>query len=616
MNAYGQLLRERGIGWFWHRSLYSAKLKLLRLCPPTERFFEKKAPRPERLELFTVDTEALRAFLFHLPDTQKSDIIAQANDACRGKLLGFSSLELDYGYPIDWQKNPLTGERVDARRKWYEIPDFDNARGDIKVVWEASRFSHFFLLARAYLLTEDESYVRAYAEQITAWLEANPYSYGANFKCGQECALRMLSCLLVYPVFAPLLTETDLARIRELIHRSYRKILSNFSYAYKCQNNNHTLSELAGMIAGAWCCHDDRRMKWAYKTLDRVIDAQFTEDGGYIQQSFNYQRVALQDMEAILKMRETTGLSPSEHSLEKLRKSALLMYQCQDVSGDMPNYGSNDGALIFPVTSCGYRDFTPCIHTVYALLTGRRLYDGGLHDEELLWLGPNGATLSEREVFLRVSSQFPKAGLYTLRGDRFWLMLAAKTTINHMDQNHIDVWVDGQNILCDSGTYSYADELGRRLFSTGAHNTLLCSGREQINRVGAFAVYGQPTLGYTSADAHSISTEITFSSGYTHRRAVRLLPEGFEVRDEWNAADGVSHKGVPAAHILFHTPAAPLRQSDTEVRLQDICRLVTETPVQMEETVRSLYYLRQEPITCLSVPAEQQASTTTKILFK
>ena len=58
------------------------------------------------------------------------------------------------------------------------------------------------------------------------------------------------------------------------------------------------------------------------------------------------------------------------------------MFQCQDETSDMPNYGNNDGALVFPVTSCGYRDFQPVINTVYALTAGSQLYNDGKHQEE------------------------------------------------------------------------------------------------------------------------------------------------------------------------------------------------------------------------------------------
>ncbi len=463
------VISEYGVCWGVNRSLYSAKLKLMRSVPITEKWFEKKTGYPKRLNLFRPDISEIRIFLRNeLDDDNKSDLIGTADKACEGIIKCFSSIELDYGNPIDWQLNPLSGKRCDEKNKWYRIPDFDNERGDIKIIWEASRFSHFITLSRAFLLTGDEKYYLAFSKQLNEWLEKNTYSYGANYKCGQECSLRMINTLLAYSVFnqAGIATETDSDNVKELIHRCYRKVLSNFFYAYKCIKNNHTISELMGMIAGAWCTEDDVQLNKAYKMLDEVICEQFFSDGGYRQYSFNYQRLALQDIEAVISISGSTGRNLCTESLERIKKSAMLMYQCQDESGDMPNYGSNDGALIFPLTCCGYRNYNPVINTAFALVTGKQLFERGLHQEELIWFSGKREILSYEYLKIdRVSSRFPYAGLFTVRNEKMWAMLIANDYHSrpaHMDQLHLDLWIDGVNVFCDSGTFSYSCEEGRR----------------------------------------------------------------------------------------------------------------------------------------------------------
>lgn len=608
MNAYIQLIRERGIPWFVYRGIYSIKLKTLGFLPWMEKVFEKKVHQVKQINLFEIDTELLKRTLRQLPQREKKALINQAESACFGKIQGFSSCPLDYGFPIDWQRNPITGKSINSLAKWYRIPDFDKQVGDIKVIWEISRFSHFFLFARAYLLTDDIRYYKAFSEHLSDWLQKNPYTYGANFKCGQECAIRMLSCLMVYPIFQSMMTQDDVKHVEELVLRCYKKILSNFSYAYKSQNNNHTLSELAGMIAGAWCTNDERRLKWAYRVLNKVILKQFSIDGGYIQQSFNYQRVALQDIEAVLRMNAATGRDLSREAKGRVLNSVLQMFQCQDTSGDMPNYGANDGALIFPVTSCGYRDFTPCINTVYALLTGKKLYEAGKHEEELIWFGLEPNIPQDRVV--RESKQFKESGLYTLRTKTFWLMLVSKKKFSHMDQNHLDLWVNGINVLCDSGTFSYADDLGRELFATKAHNTICCADKEQINRIGAFAVYGQPKGVQVHWTENAIISEIQFSSGYTHIRTIQLAEDGFDVLDEVKALEGVH----PNAKALFHTPLNVLMKSETEAALGKDCLLISQTPVKLLRTKRSLYYQQHEDTHCIEITlANGQAFTKIKI---
>ena len=490
------IIHEYGIGWVINRALYSLKLKSLRAVPFAEDFYEKHPEFPTRLDLFLIDVDTLRSFLHErLNEEDKKRLIEIADKACEGIITGFSSIELNYGYPIDWQLNPLTGKRCNEQIKWYKIPDFDKERGDIKVIWEASRFSHFITLSRAFLLTGDKKYYIAFSSQLKDWLEKNEYSFGANFKCGQECSLRMVNALLAFSVFnkTGIATDTDTNNVKELIDRCYRKVLSNFFYAYKCIKNNHTISELMGMIVGAWCCEDQRQLEKAYRLLDEVIGEQFTDDGGYSQFSFNYQRLVLQDLECVLSMSSRTDIELSDRSRKKIMNSALLMYQCQDDSGDVPNYGSNDGAMVFPATSCGYRDFRPVINAIHAILTGKQLYDNAKYQEELIWFSA-GKNIQDYgvEKKLRESSQFPEAGLFTIRGINSWAMIIVndyKSRPAHMDQLHVDLWIDGVNVLCDAGTFSYASEEGKKLSRNESHNTVVVDGKPQMNTVGPFMTY-------------------------------------------------------------------------------------------------------------------------------
>jgi len=377
------LITEYGLPWVINRTLYSAKLKMIRTIPGLGNLFEKKV-NIKRIDIFDIDTNRIEKFLSTLSDERKERIISIANRAVEGKIYAFSSIELDYESPIKWNYNPITKVEIDKSWKWYRIPDFDPERGDIKIVWEASRFTHFFYFTRAYLITKDNKYYKAFSEQLRSWLEENRYSYGANYKCGQEATLRMINALMTYKVFKSCGFEKkiDKNNLKKLVEGSYKKVLSNFFYAHKCIKNNHTLSEIAGLIIGAWCSDDEVALKRAYRLMDKEIENQFIKDGGYIQYSFNYQRFALQIMELVFKISNKTGVELSKQSKELIKKSTLLIYQLQDETGDVPNYGSNDGALIFPVTTCAYRDFRPVLNTIYALTQSERLYETGNYDEE------------------------------------------------------------------------------------------------------------------------------------------------------------------------------------------------------------------------------------------
>lgn len=594
------VIKEYGTGWLLNRTLYSTKLKMMGVAPLSENWFEKKTKYPQRLDLFDIDVEALRQFIQGLDEQDKKMLIETADKVCEGIILCFSSIELNYGNPIDWQLSPLTGIRCDEKQKWYKIPDFDKDRGDIKVIWEASRFSHFITLARAYLLTANEKYYKAFSKQLREWLVKNPYGYGANFKCSQECSLRMINGLLAFTVFRKvgIATDADKSNVRDLIDRCYRKVLSNFFYAHKCIKNNHTISELMGMIVGAWCCDEQNRLNKAYKLLDEVVNEQFTADGGYRQFSFNYQRLALQVLEVVMSIEDKTGRSLTNSSKVKIKNSAWLMYQCQDVSSDVPNYGNNDGALVFPVTSCGYRNFRPVINTTYALTTGKQIYEFGKHQEELIWFS-DGKKLKEyeKEQKERESSQFADAGLFTIRSKRSWLMLVSNdysSRPGHMDQNHVDLWIDGVNILCDAGTFSYANEDGRILVRNDSHNTAVVENRQQMNSHGPFMIYNWTKRESVQCTDCSIESKITSENGYQHIRRVKMAGGSYEISDFCDME----------YRILFHTPCEAKKCNvgyQLEYEGTVLCNIRSTGEIKVEKAERSLYYLKKQNTTCLSI---------------
>lgn len=607
------IIMEYGLGWAVNRTLYNLKLKLMSIFPSTEKWFEKRTSYPKRLDIFQIDVDALKRFLAsELSEGDKKSLKDAADKICNGVITGFSSIELDYGDPIDWQFNPLTGKRCDEKIKWYKIPDFEADRGDIKVIWEASRFSHFLTLSRAYLLTGNEKYYKAFNSQLQSWLEKNPYSFGANFKCSQECSLRMVNALLTYSVFEALgvTTDEDAGRVKELVDRCYRKILSNFFYAYKCIKNNHTISELMGMIVGAWCCEDRKRLRKAYKLLNKVINEQFTDDGGYRQFSFNYQRLVLQDLEIVLSISSRTGMGLRNDVTCKILNSALLMYQCQDETGDVPNYGNNDGALVFPITSCGYRDYRPILNSIYAMITGKQLYEGGIHQEELLWFSSSKKlkdyTIEKPD---RRSSQFPDAGLFTIRGKSSWAMIVSNEYTSrpaHMDQLHFDLWVDGVNVLCDSGTYSYASDEGRKLLQNESHNTVVSDGRIQMNISGPFMIYKWTKRTLNKADSSSFEAKMLSANGYSHLRSIVQTGASYEITD---------YVDTPFM-IMFHTPCTVTLDNGTAVLSYDgktLCYIQSNEKFVVQDSYRSVFYLKKETSSCIVIHGQAGTTIKTKI---
>ena len=70
-------------------------------------------------------------------------------------------------FPPDWHANVYTGQQAPADRHWSRVGEF--AFGDIKAIWEPSRFRAAFVLVRAWWRTGDERYAEAFWTLFESW---------------------------------------------------------------------------------------------------------------------------------------------------------------------------------------------------------------------------------------------------------------------------------------------------------------------------------------------------------------------------------------------------------------------------------------------------------------
>ena len=584
--------------WVLYRTLYATKLKLLNTFPQLDKLFEKNVAI-KSVDFLSFPLDRLEMHYSQLNEGDKKSILYLADQAILGNLFAFSAFYLDYGDPIDWHLHPISGVRVSSRKKWFQIPDFDNSRGDIKTIWEPSRFTHFLHFSRAYVLTKNKKYYEAFSKQLSAWLDKNPYGYGPNHKCGQEATLRMMNVLIAYSVFRDygMISDKDENNVQELVKRSYKKVLSNFFYAHKCIKNNHTISEITGMMLGAKASDDTKQLKKAFRLLNKEIDKQFTLDGGYIQDSFTYQRFSLQVLEFVLSIENTTEFSINQTNKDKLINSISLLYNHLDKkTNDIPNYGSNDGAFVFPFTTNGYRDFVSSLNSLHVLLTKTKITDNPKYQEEKLWFNSDKEeNLSPKPPSTNTKS-YPNAGLHVFKNKETMLMAISKkhkTRPGQPHQHHIDLWHKGANVFCDNGSYSYAESNDFKISNTTAHNTIQIDEKEQMRKKGKFFTYGwtkQKDIEFSNNYFRSVMQSV---NGYEHKREIKWNNQSFIIDDY------VQGKGE-RCYFYFHTPCE-IQEVEDGLLLKEnqkpVVKLSGTTDYYFETAYRSLYYLNKEKIT-------------------
>jgi hypothetical protein len=150
-------------------------------------------------------------------------------------------------------------------------------------------------------------------------------------------------------------------------------------------------------------------------------------------------------------------------------------------SGKVPNLGANDGALIFPFSTCEFADFRPVTQAAAHAFLDYTL-PSGAWDEMSLWFG------QPREENQLEIPRYPGDQINAKNSWGYLRAVRFKSRPSHADQLHFDLWWRGLNITQDAGTYLYnADPpWDNRLTSTLVHNTVSVDGLEQMTRVSRF----------------------------------------------------------------------------------------------------------------------------------
>ncbi len=576
-NAFN-LARNMGPRYIIFRTGYELKMRagLLKAAYPTtyqeKQFITLENWKKAEQQFFFESKETIAAF--PLAEIDKPILKEEYDNYTQGRIKFFNAFYLDLGKNYDWVTNPDTGKAFDIKKHWTEIKDLDPVLGDIKYVWEKSRFSFLYTLIRY-----DKHFGVDCANQVFAeiidWIDKNPLNSGPNYKCSQETSLRILNWTfaLHYYKNAPQLTEAIFQKITNSIYWQTKHVEANINFSRIAVRNNHAITEtlclyLIGLLYPAF--PDSTKWKNMGKAyFEEEVLYQIYEDGSYLQFSMNYHRVVVQLLTWALVLAEKNKETFNPQVYSRAQMSAKLLYKHQDLkTGQLPNYGANDGALFFKLSSNSYRDYKPQLNALYYALNKSCRYEAGNWDEDLVWYGAEGIEALPRTFDTcncdEPVNRFEKGGFYVLRDENAFAFIRCgsyKDRPSQADNLHLDIWADGVNILRDSGSYKYnstPDDI-RYFMGTASHNTLMLGNYDQMQKGGRFIWYKWSSA--VKAKALQDIAELTFEGkihaykhvapSIFHTRKVTHYTEAYRwlVEDSLDSGNSEMVKVLPKKQI-------------------------------------------------------------------
>ncbi len=409
----------------------------------------------------------------------------------------FNFFNADYiflGPDYDWVTNPITNYKYSTKAHWTEIEDIDSNAGDIKYVWEKSRFSFIYDLIRYdYHFEKDCS--KVVFNEIESWIDANPLNHGPNYKCSQEIAIRVLNWIFVlyYYQNSTTLTNELFQKILVSAYSQMHHVYKNINFSLKTVRNNHALTETAALyIFGILFPTLPQSDQWRVngkKWHEQEILYQIYPDGTHLLFSTNYQRTVLVLLTWVVYISKYNDDDLQLDVQKRIFKGLNWLYQMtNDKNGDVPNYGPNDGSLFCKLNNLSFRDYRPQLNALHYYFAGKHLYKQNDIIEEAYWYNSSGfKNMLQNEILLQKTklNSFEDGGNYVIQDDDTLSIIKCasyKDRPSQADNLHLDIWYNDENMLRDAGSYSYNcdGKLLKYFNGTSSHNTIMINDQDQM----------------------------------------------------------------------------------------------------------------------------------------
>ncbi|WP_439579444.1 heparinase II/III domain-containing protein [Elioraea sp.] len=367
-------------------------------------------------------------------------------------------------------------DRPDATAPWHAIDPY--AHGDIRLLWQTSRFAALPALALAARTSGSRRFLAAAEAHITSFLTACPPFQGPHWASAQEAAIR-----LIHVVGAGLiLGGPPTSGTRRLATLLASRVRATLLYERSLANNHGLVCAAALAGAGAWLGTEDRRV--GERVLAADLPRLTTKAGGFAQISTRYHRMTLDALSfAVL-----AGASLAPTDVARARAMTTWLARVTDpATGRTPRLGHDDGTVLLDAAGAGADDTRPSLARAAAAfgtcsaepalaLAGL----GQLPDPPSgVWTDPDGGTAG--------ITAGQTIALLRLPGGRF---PAGQGDILHLALMH-----RGEEILRDAGTWLYNPPPGETdLAGTAHHNTAQWGAVDRPPRLGRFLFAAPPRL--------------------------------------------------------------------------------------------------------------------------
>lgn len=501
----------------------------------------------ESMEEFLAESAAQPKGWQDIPEDLVGENVIEAANRAMAQDFSFMGASHRFTGEMDWHYS-LGKAGSYPRQHWSEIP-FRTLKplGDIKPCWELNRHQFFVSLALAARKTGNDAYAAKAASFLHSWCDQNPPETGVNYISGLEIGTRCLSWIFTDRILRGHQAWDDATRERlwRNLYSQAAHLAEFLTYGGKRGRNHHLVGAAAALCFIALERSDwQESTRWLKKGLNvlwPVFDDQVYPDGMHFESSFGYHMQVLEFILIVFcEMRQRKVPVPGKvYALLGTMGTVLRLARQPD--GELPDINDNDNAGIMPLPLT-VQERMRGIMAVLSAQFQRPDFKAAADDHWPLYahLACGESGREEFDILEELGEGVPlltshnSSNIHVLRSGGDYLLFknnpdpAPQSGHNHADLLSILLFLDGEQVLADAGTYKFGDDDGFRnaLRATAAHNTVTVDGKGQAEPVKGFGWEGRMEPGQTQAvetdDAVIIDGlhESYEDIGVTHRRVL------------------------------------------------------------------------------------------------
>jgi len=472
-----------------HKDL-NTLLSRLDLTYPALAHVKKHVEAGDNREAFLALIEHFRSrkspiYLFDEADASRfrdPAVIEEADRICAHEILGHK-----FKGPIDWHHNAT-----------------DESSRDSEWTWSLARHNFWVSLARAYMLTKDEKYVREFVCQLKSFVAACPVEphmnrleanmeYPGDAWRSIEAGIRIYTAWLPVMVYfrrSPSWDEEGWLCFFHALYDHAEFLCTHYSNHTRC-SNWLTMESTALFQLGVLFPEFRRASEWkqlGYRRICHEVRYQFDHHGVHIERTPIYHLVAVLAFLQAYRIAVLNSIPVPPYMLPLLEKGAEFLMKLVKPDFTLPMIGDADRISLTNRKA----DESP--------YEGMNLTTDPLDLNEIRAFFATMAELTGREDFLYFATgrqrgnppqqqnfSLPDPGFYVFRTgwserDSYFLVTGTQvergsnSAHSHSDAAHLELHIEGQDVLIDTGRYLYGNcgwlDWWQYFASTRAHNTV------------------------------------------------------------------------------------------------------------------------------------------------